>query len=188
MGALQNAQTAPYSRARHPHPHTEGSPPLSHASSTTHAVVPTTDGPCADNYHEGDATREPQPINLLRSPTGSQPRTQARPGSQLTPTSVTSGSTSWALLTFPTQHFLSGKCPLQHGLTDTSAPLRSPEPILMGGPSACACYSQCHPHEPLFLLMTDVKEGSRAVTEHAGCWFLFSSDTRGKCGSGCLGD
>lgn len=52
---------------------------MSHASSTAHAVVPTTDGPCADNYHEGDATREPQPINLLRSPTGSQPRTQARP-------------------------------------------------------------------------------------------------------------
>lgn len=105
-----------------------------------------------------------------------------------TPASVTSGSTSWALLTFPTQHFLSGKCPLQHGLTDTSAPLRSPEPILMGGPSACACYSQCHPHEPLFLLMTDVKEGSRAVTERIGCWFLFSSDMTGKCGSGCLED
>ena len=58
-----------------------------------------------------------------------------------------------------------------------------------GALSLCLLFTdQCHPYEPLFLLMTDMKEGSRVITEHVGCRFLFSSDMRGNRGSGRLGD
>ena len=79
-------------------------------------------------------------------------------------------STSWVRLTVPTQHFFSQPCPLPHGLTETSAASRAPEPILTGGPQPVPfIHGPVPPHEPLLFLMTDVKEGSRVITERLGC-------------------
>lgn len=113
----------------------------------------------------------------------------SHPGSQLTSTPARSpafhilGTSHISHPTFPLW-----ECPLQHGLTDTSAPSQVPRAHPYGGALSLCLLFTVPPHEPLFLLMTD--EGrSRAVTEAAlAVGFLFSSDMRGKCGSGCLGD